>query len=56
MSDQPRQIEEAREAIAELLGRLEPAPSAEWINERTDHVMLQFDERFPAEPRTKPPG
>ena len=56
MSDEPRQVEEAGEAIAKLLGRLQPAPSAEWIKERTNQIMLQFGERPRDDPTTKPPG
>ncbi len=56
MPGEPRQVKEAREAIANLLGRLQPAPSAGWIKERTNQIMLQFSERPPDEPPTKPPG
>ena len=56
MSGEPQQIKEAREAIAKLLGRLQPAPSAEWIKERTNQAMLQFGEPPPDDPPTKPPG
>ena len=56
MSGEPRQVKEAREAIAKLLARVQPAPSAEWIKERTNQVMLQFGERSPDDPPTKPPG
>jgi hypothetical protein len=55
MSDE-RLVDEAREAIAKLLARLQPAPSAEWIKERTNQVMLQFGERPPEDPPSKPPG
>ncbi len=53
---EPQQVREAREAIAKLLGQLKPAPTAEWIKERTEHVMHQFDERRRDDPPTKPPG
>ena len=56
MSGEPQQIKDAREAIATLLGRLEPAPSAEWIEARTNQIMLQFDERAPGDPPSEPPG
>ena len=56
MSGEPQQIKDAREAIATLLGRLQPAPSAEWIEARTNQIMLQFGERPPSDPPTKPPG
>ena len=56
MSGEPRQLEEAREAIAKLLARLEPAPSAEWIKERTKQIMLQFGERPSDDPPSKPRG
>ena len=56
MSSEPQQVKEAREAIAKLLARLRPAPSAEWIKERTNRVMRQFGERPPDDPPTKPPG
>ena len=56
MSGETDQVEEARKAIAKLLGRLHPEPTAEWIKERTNQLMLQFGERAPDDPRTKPPG
>ena len=56
MSDEPPQVAEAREAIAKLLGRLQPKPTAEWIKERTNQLLLQFGERAPDDPPTKPPG
>jgi hypothetical protein len=56
MSGEPQQIKDAREAIATLLARLQPAPSAEWIQERTNQIMLQFDARALDDPPTEPPG
>ena len=56
MSSEPQQVKEARKAIAELLGRLHPQPTAEWIKERTNQLMLQFSARAPDDPPTKPPG
>jgi hypothetical protein len=56
MSGEPQQIKDAREAIATLLGRLQPTPSVEWITERTNRAMLQFGEHPPHDPPTKRPG
>ena len=56
MSGEPQQIKDAREAIATLLGRLQPAPSAEWIKARTDQIMLQFGQESPGDPPAKPRG
>jgi hypothetical protein len=55
MPGEPQQVREAREAIEKLLGRLQPEPSAEWVKERTNQVMLQFAERASDDP-PKPPG
>jgi hypothetical protein len=56
MSSEPQQVKEAREAIAKLLARLRPEPTAEWIEERTNQLLLQFEERGPDDPPTKPSG
>jgi hypothetical protein len=56
MPGEPQQIKDAREAIATLLGRLEPEHDAEWIQERTNQIMLQFGERPASDPPAKPPG
>ena len=56
MSDEPQHVKEAREAIAKLLGRLQPEPTPEWIKERTTQLMLQFGERPRDDPPEKPPG
>jgi hypothetical protein len=56
MSGEPQQIKDAREAIATLLGRLQPTPSAEWIEERTSQAMLQFGEHRQDDPPAKSPG
>jgi hypothetical protein len=55
MSSEPQQVKEAREAIANLLGRLQPTPTSEWIEERTSQIMLQFGNRAPDDPHTKRP-
>ena len=56
MSGEPHQLEEAREAIERLLGRLHPEPTAEWIKERTNHLLRQFGERGSDDSPTKPSG
>jgi hypothetical protein len=53
MSGEPQQVRDARAAIAELLRQLQPTPSAEWIEERTNELLLQFVERAPEEPPTE---
>jgi len=56
MSGEPQQVRDARDAIAKLLSRLQPEPTAEWIKERTNQILLQFGEHAPDDPPTKPPG
>jgi hypothetical protein len=55
MPAEPQQVRDARAAIAKLLGRLHPPPTAEWIEERTNQLMLQFLKRDSDEPPTKSP-
>ena len=56
MAGEPEEVSEVREAIAKLLGRLQPEPTPEWIKERTEQIMFQFGERAPDDSPTKPPG
>ena len=53
MSGEPQQVRDARAAIAELLGQLQPPRSAEWIEERTNELLLQFLESTPEVPPTE---
>ena len=53
MSGEPQEVRDARAAIAKLLAQLNPTPSAEWIEERTNELLLQFDERAPETPPTE---
>ena len=55
MSGESQQVRDARAAIAKLLGQLDPTPSPEWIEERTNELLLQFGESAPEEPPTESP-
>jgi hypothetical protein len=37
-------LTQSRAAIVKLLGELQPPQTAEWIGERADAIMRQFDD------------
>jgi hypothetical protein len=46
-SAEPPNVADTRAAIVKLLTELQPPPTAEWISERTDVIMRQFEAGSP---------
>jgi hypothetical protein len=47
---EPQDLVDAHDAITKLLSQLEPPQTVQWVSERTDRIMAQFDGRTAADP------
>jgi hypothetical protein len=47
-----KDLHAARYDLSQILGQLQPAPSAEWITATVDQLMKQFDPSVAADPNS----